>query len=85
VAQTSDAQAICTEVVKLLQAAREGREWSKYEIARRSGVSQSMLGRVERGLRNPTLETVLKLAIALEVDLGDIIKTAERAHRAKAG
>lgn len=44
-----------------------------------------MLGRIERGLRNPTLETLLKVAHALEIDFGDVINAATRpSNRTKA-
>ena len=37
-----------------------------------------MVGCVERGMRNPTLETVLRMAEAMNVDFEDIIKRARR-------
>lgn len=73
------AQAVCAEVVRRLREERERRLLSKYALAQKSGVSESMVGLVERGLRNPTLETLLKLARALDVDLADVIRGACRA------
>ena len=35
-----------------------------------------MVGYVERGLRNPSLEVALRMAAALDVNLGDLIKAA---------
>jgi transcriptional regulator with XRE-family HTH domain len=37
-----------------------------------------MIGYVEGGERNPTLETVLRMAEAMNVDFEDIIKLARR-------
>lgn len=71
--------AVCVEVVRLLREERERRGLSKYSLASRSGLSEQMIGYVERGLRNPSLETVVRIAAGLEIDLGDVIK---RAHKA---
>ena len=35
-----------------------------------------MVGYVERGIRNPTLETAVRMADAIGVDLADILKQA---------
>lgn len=82
-------RALCARVIRLLREERERRGLSKYAIEQRSGVSQQMVGYVERGLRNPSLEVVLRMAAALEVDLGDLIKIAAaeppRKPRAKSG
>lgn len=39
------------------------------QLAERSGLKQSAIARIERGKVNPTLDTVLKLAAALNRDL----------------
>jgi transcriptional regulator with XRE-family HTH domain len=67
---------ICDEVVRLLREERERRGFSKYFVAQRSGLSEQMIGYVERGLRNPSLETVVRIASALEIDLGSVINRA---------
>ena len=45
-------------------------------VAQRSGLSHSIVSLVERDLRNPTLDTLLRIAEAIEVDLGEIITQA---------
>ena len=45
-------------------------------VAERAGLSQQMVSYVEREIRRPTLETALRMAAALEVDLGDLVKQA---------
>ena len=67
------------EIVRLLQKERERRKLSKYTVSQRSGVSQSMLSLVERGLRNPTLELMLRIADGIGTDLSAIIKKAQEA------
>lgn len=37
-----------------------------------------MIAYVENGDRNPTLETVLRIAAALEVDFAELVKKARR-------
>lgn len=45
-------------------------------LAARAGLSQQMVSYVERGLRNPTLDTLLRISAALEIDLPDLLRTA---------
>jgi transcriptional regulator with XRE-family HTH domain len=70
-------QAVCAETIRLLKAERLRRKLSKYTIWKRSGVSQSMLSLVERGLRNPTLELTLRIADGIGADLTVLIKKAQ--------
>jgi transcriptional regulator with XRE-family HTH domain len=77
VSQIGRHQIICSEVVKLLRKERESRNLSCYAVAQRSGVSQSMLSLVERGLRNPTLELLLKIADGIGIDLAVVLKRAQ--------
>ncbi len=69
-------EAICEEVVRLLREERQRRKLSNYAVAQRSGVSESMLSLVERGLRNPTLELMLRVADGIGANLPDLIKRA---------
>lgn len=45
-------------------------------VAERAGLSQQMVSYVERGIHKPTLDTVYRISVALEADLGSIVKTA---------
>ncbi len=65
-------------IVELLREERERQGLSKYAVEQRSGISQQMVGFVERGLRRPSLETALRMAAGLGVDLADIIKKASK-------
>ncbi len=47
-------------------------------VAQRSGLSHSIISLVERDLRNPTLDTLLRIAEAIEIDLGEIITQARK-------
>ena len=69
--------AVCVQIIRLLREEREHCGLSKYVIAKRSGLSQPMISYVERGLRNPTLETVLRMADALGMDFAELVKRAQ--------
>lgn len=51
-----------------LRTARKLRGWSTYELARRSGVAQSTVYRIESGERHPSAKTLAKIANALGFD-----------------
>lgn len=67
---------LCTRIVRLLREERERQGMSKYAIEQKTGVSQQMVGYVERGLRKPSLEVTIRIAAALEVNLEDVIQQA---------
>lgn len=69
-------EAIRIEIVRRLRAERIKRKLSNYAVAQNCGVSESMLSLVERGLRNPTVELLLRIADGIGVDLGDVLKQA---------
>lgn len=52
-----------------LRSAIERSELSRYEIAKRSGVSQSVLSRFVNGTGSLTLDAIEKLAPVLGIDL----------------
>jgi transcriptional regulator with XRE-family HTH domain len=66
----------CQKIIQLLKEARERKGLSKYLVAQRSGLSQQAIGYMEKGHRIPSLETVLRIAKAMNVDLAEIIKRA---------
>jgi transcriptional regulator with XRE-family HTH domain len=68
---------ISIQIIRLLREEREQRGLSMYVLAKRSGLSQPMIGYVERGLRNPTLETILRMADALELDFAELVTRAQ--------
>jgi len=47
-------------------------------VAQRAGLSHSIVSLIERDLRNPTLDTMLRIAEAIEVDLGEILTRARK-------
>jgi len=65
------------EIIRLLREERISRKLSNYAVAQRCGVSESMLSLIERGLRNPTMEIMLRIADGIGIDLSEIIKKAQ--------
>lgn len=46
------------------------------QVGERAGLSQQMVSYVERGMRIPTLETLLRIAAAIEIDLPKVLRQA---------
>lgn len=76
------------KVGELLKTARRQRGWSQGELAKRSGISQSTLWRIENGLiAEPKIGIMLRLAEALGLDIHQLIgqpslaSSEEQEHR----
>ncbi len=46
--------------------------WTQEELAFKVGVDRSYMGFVERGEKNPTLSTMMKIARALKISVKDL-------------
>jgi len=78
VAKQNLREAIASNVVRLLKKEREKRGLSMNVVAQRSGLSHSIISLIERDMRNPTLDTLLRIADAIGVDLGKILMQARK-------
>ena len=67
------------EVARLLKKERENRNLSKAKVSETSGLSRRMIGFVEEGKRNPTLDTLSRLTEALGIELAVLIRDARQA------
>ena len=76
-------QRIHAAVIRLLREERDKQGVSMYQIAPKAGLSQSALSLIDRGLRMPALDTLLRIAEVLEVRLGDVLLKAEAEAGAK--
>jgi len=75
---------VCFHVARILREERQRRNMSMTALAERAGLSRTMIRFVEQEVRNPTLETLLRMTSALEVDLGEVIqKATTAAHKKK--
>lgn len=68
--------AICAEVVRLIGERRKHLDFSKNKLAYLTGLNQSTISRLENHPENPTLDSLLRIADVLEINLGDIVKRA---------
>ena len=57
-----------------LRTARQRSDLSMAELGRLAGLSHSEVSRLEAGIREPRLATVLALARALDTDVNDLIR-----------
>ncbi|HEX3626905.1 MAG TPA: helix-turn-helix transcriptional regulator [Verrucomicrobiae bacterium] len=76
VASGSKQRAVCAQVIKLLREERVKRGISKYALSAQCGLAQQTISYVERGLRQPSFETVLRIADGIGVSLEDVLKRA---------
>jgi transcriptional regulator with XRE-family HTH domain len=83
VAKNQLREAVAANVVRILRDERKRRGLSMNQVAERSGLSQGMISLVEHDLRNPTLDTLLRIADALELDLSNVLKRANHKARSK--
>ena len=68
--------AIGAEVVRLMGEVRTRRHLSKNRLAQMTGLNQSTVSRLENHPDNPTFDSLLRVANALEINLGTVIKKA---------
>lgn len=59
-------------LAKYLRQFRLRKSWSQDELAYRMGSDRTYISDMERGLRNPSLKTLAKLAHTLGVSIGDL-------------
>jgi transcriptional regulator with XRE-family HTH domain len=85
--EDSARQQIKAEVARLLSQARRKRRLSMNMLASKAGLSQSFVSTFESAPTNPvldetpwnpTLDSLLRMASVLEVNLGDILNKAVR-------
>jgi transcriptional regulator with XRE-family HTH domain len=81
VAKQNLRDAIASNVVRLLKEEREKRGLSMNVVAQRSGLSHSIISLIERDMRSPTLDTLLRIADAIDIDLGEVLTRARKALR----
>ena len=72
-------RAICSEVAKSFHEERIRRGLTLAAVAAKAGLSYQMVGFVEKETRNPTLDTLLRISDALEIDLPKVIERAKMA------
>lgn len=76
----STVKMLCAAVTQAIKKERLRQNLSMNALAERAGLSQQMVSYIERGMRNPTLDTLFRLSIAMEIDLFLLIKDAAQDH-----
>lgn len=61
------------EFGKHLRRLREEKGWTQEELADRAGMHFTYVGQIERGVRNPSLINLYKLAKALKINGGQLL------------
>jgi transcriptional regulator with XRE-family HTH domain len=57
-----------------VQRLRQDQGWSQEEFAERAGLHRTYVSGVERGVRNPTVTVLEKLARGLGVSMPDLVR-----------
>ena len=60
--------------IRQLRQSRSGAKLTQEALGERAKISVSFLSMIERGERSPHLETLAKIALALEVPLADLLR-----------
>jgi DNA-binding XRE family transcriptional regulator len=76
--------AISSHVAAVLKEEREKRALSLKMLARKAGVSRQTISYVEQEVQSPSLDTLLRITSALDVDLAKIIARAQKRALKKA-
>lgn len=64
---------------------RKSKGWSQEELAEGAGLSYKFIGEVERGTVNPSLDTLLSISNALQVDIITLFSHNDTVILTKAG
>lgn len=52
---------------------RQLKDWSQEELAHQSGLHRTYISDLERGARNPSIEVVDRISVALSVPCGELL------------
>jgi transcriptional regulator with XRE-family HTH domain len=76
VPKESERERVLAEIKRLLREARENQNLSMNQLAAKAGMSQQMVSYVERQMRQPTVDTLLRLTDALGLDPAQLFTQA---------
>jgi transcriptional regulator with XRE-family HTH domain len=74
-------EAICSQVAHLLKEERVKGGLSLSLVAQKAGLSRQTVSFVEQELRIPTLDTLLRITMAMGIDLEEIIAKARKSAK----
>lgn len=61
-----------------VRARRQDLEITQEDLAHRAGINRTYIGSLESGQRNPSLDTIARLALALETDAAELVRGIQR-------
>lgn len=67
-------QYILSRFGQQVRSLRQIKAISQEELASRAGVHRTYIGMIERGEKNVTIVTMMKLATALEINITELLK-----------
>jgi predicted transcriptional regulator len=67
---------------EIIRCEREEKSLSQEVLSGLAGLERTHYSKIERGLRCPTIETLFRIADALEIPPHELIKKIENAHKA---
>lgn len=69
--------AMSADVSRRMKAARIEKDLSIYRLARLSGLNERSIDFIEKGERTPTIDTLFRIALALDLNASDLLRDAE--------
>lgn len=66
--------AVSKKIGKIVRQVRENKGITQEELAFDAGLNRAYIGYIERGERNPSTETLVKIAKALKISLNELFK-----------
>ena len=67
-------------ISKVVQQRREQLSFTQEELASRAGLHRTYISDIERGARNLSVKSLIRLAIALELTVSGMLEMAEGLH-----
>jgi len=71
----SELDVVSQRIGTIVRGERMARAMSTGELARQAGLSKTIVGRIERGDGNPSIETLWRISTALGIPLGYLLGT----------
>jgi transcriptional regulator with XRE-family HTH domain len=67
--------------MKNMATIREAKNLTQEQLSEMTELGQSYLSKIEKGMANPTLETIIKIATALKVEPAELFELPELQKR----
>lgn len=61
------------KIGKIIQGLRKANGYSQEDFAYQVGLARTYMGRVERGEQNISIQNLIKIAITLKVEVGELV------------